>query len=159
VNSFDFIDKKTQSLVNFGEFNGICNKIVQKSYRKEKYAKLVSVPSMYRKCCEQVLLSAYLTSQNKAIDKKALLAKVEKFVDKEFRIQISSYRIQFNDFGGKDKKKDRKEKRDEKSKEDPSKAEDAQLNIGLHLKSTSNDELSPYQCQEQVAEPAQDNDG
>lgn len=140
VNSFEYIDKKTQSLVNFGEFNGICNKVIQKNYKKEKYAKLVSVPSMYRKCCEQVLLGVYMTSQNKPVDKKALLAKLEKFVDREFKIQISSYRLQFNDFRHIDKKKDQKDKGD-KSRGDSASAEDASLKIGLHLR--ANNQPSP----------------
>ena len=131
MNSID-LDKKTQHLVNFGEFNSICSKIIHQQYRKEKYAKLVSVPSMYRKCCEQILLGISLTTRpDQPIDKKALLKRLEKFVDKEFKMQIQSYRIQFNDFGQDGSK--RKERTEGKRRKEELK-EDVLQNIGLHLK-------------------------
>lgn len=98
ANSSQIYDKRSSSLLTFGEFNQLCNSIAQKKYAHEKYAKLVSVPSLYRKCCEQILQGLTLGSQSAHQDKKKWMPKLEAFVDREFKLQIQSYKIQFNDF-------------------------------------------------------------
>jgi len=79
--------------VNFGEFNKLCNSIVQKKYRKEKYTKLVSVPSLYKKSCEQMLQGLSVNSQNHNSDKQQLMAKLEIFIEREYKMQIQAYKI------------------------------------------------------------------
>ena len=71
----------------------MCNSIVQKKYRKEKYTKLVSVPSLYKKSCEQMLQGLSVNSQNYNSDKQQLMAKLETFIEREYKMQIQAYKI------------------------------------------------------------------
>lgn len=86
TNGSELYDQRSSALVTFGEFNGLCSSVVQKKFRKEKYAKLVSVPSLYRKCCEQILPSLSARCQRLSSDRRSMTAKLETFIDREYKM-------------------------------------------------------------------------
>lgn len=83
------VDSQT---VTFKKFTVAANHILQTTFKKEEYAQLVSIPSMYKKIC-----SMLLSDMSPAVSQEELEAKMKEFIMMEYAKQIQTYKIQFGD--------------------------------------------------------------